>query len=208
MTDSRGATRGTLARMTDTIDTSDAHDCPAGPASPDSPDTPGASEVSYLSIQQAAAALGISERQVRRYIKARRLRAERTRGHHGVQVVIPADAVADLRGQRAALEQDALTGTDTMDTPDRPDTPAVRPADVLALVAAVADRLEAQYQARLADKDAQIADLRRVQDAARQQAEELGRERALRETAEREVAELRRSRRSVPWWVRLLVGDR
>jgi len=208
MVDSRGATRGTLARMTDTIDMPDAQDCPAGPAPPDSPDTPGASEVSYLSIQQAAAALGISERQVRRYIKARRLRAERTRGHHGVQVVIPADAVADLRGQRAALEQDALTGTDTMDTPDRPDTPAVRPADVFALVAAVADRLEAQYQARLADKDAQIAELRRVQDAARQQAEELGRERAMRETAEQEAAELRRARRQMPWWLRLLGGGR
>lgn len=189
----------------DTIDMLDAHDSPATPAPPDSPDTLGASEVSYLSIQQAAAALGISERQVRRYIKARRLRAERTRGHHGVQVVIPAVAVADLRGQRAALEQDALTGTDTMDTPDRPDAPAVRPADVLALVAVVADRLEAQYQARLADKDAQIAELRRVQDAARQQAEELGHERAMRETAEHEAAELRRVRRQAPWWLRLLL---
>ncbi len=191
--------------MMDTFDMPDAPDSPATPAPPDSPDTPDASGASYLSIQQAAAALGISERQVRRYIKARRLRAERTRGHHGVQVVIPADAVADLRGQRVALEQDALTGTDTMDTPDRP---AVRPADVLALVAAVADRLEAQYQARLADKDAQIAELRRGQDVARLQAEELGHERALREAAEHEIAELRRPRRQLPWWLRLLVGGR
>jgi len=186
--------------MTDTFDMPDAHDSPATPAPPDSPDTPDVSGASYLSIQQAAAALGISERQVRRYIKARRLHAERTRGHHGVQVVIPAAAVANLRGQRAALEQDALTGTDTM---DRPDTPAVRPADALALVAAVADRLEAQYQARLADKDAQIVELRRVQDVARMQAEELGHERALREAAEREAAELRRARRQAPWWLRL-----
>jgi len=192
--------------MTDTYDSPDAPDSPATPAPPDSPDTSDVSGASYLSIQQAAAALGISERQVRRYIKARRLHAERTRGHHGVQVVIPAAAVADLRGQRAALEQDALTGPDTMDTTDRPDTPAVRPADVLALVAAVADRLDAQYQARLADKDAQIAELRRVQDVARVQAEELGRERALREAAEREADELRRARRQMPWWLRLLLG--
>ena len=194
--------------MTDTYDSPDAPDSPATPAPPDSPDTSDVSGASYLSIQQAAAALGISERQVRRYIKARRLHAERTRGHHGVQVVIPAAAVADLRGQRAALEQDALTGPDTPDTVDRPDAPAVRPADALALVAAVADRLEAQYQARLADKDAQIADLRRVQDVARVQAEELGRERAMREAAEREVDELRRARQQMPWWLRLLLGGR
>ncbi len=202
--------------MTDTYDSPDAPDSPATPAPPGSPDTSDVSGVSYLSIQQAAAALGISERQVGRYIKARRLHAERTRGHHGVQVVIPAAAVADLRGQREALEQDALIGTDT------PDTAAVRPADVLSLIAAVTDRLEAQYQARLADKDALIGELRHRADAnddqahelarlhqvAPEQAEALGHERALREAAEREAAELRRARRMLPWFVRLWLRER
>ncbi len=206
--------------MTDTYDSPDAPDSPATPALPDSPDTSDVSKASYLSIQQAAAALGISERQVRRYIKARRLHAERTRGHHGVQVVIPAAAVADLRGQREALEQDALVGTDTPDTVDTPDTAAVRPADVLSLIAAVTDRLEAQYQARLADKDALIGELRhradanddqahelaRLHEVAREQAEALGHERALRAAAEREADELRRARRALPWWIRLFRG--
>ncbi len=37
--------------------------------------------------------------------------------------------------------------------------------------------------------------------------EELGHERALREAAERDLAELRRSCRQMPWWLRLLVGN-
>jgi len=37
--------------------------------------------------------------------------------------------------------------------------------------------------------------------------EELGHERALRGAAERDLAELRRSRRQMPWWLRPLVGN-
>jgi len=64
-----------------------------------------------------------------------------------------------------------------------------------------------QVVAPLAEaNERQAVELTRLHDLARQQAEELGRERALRETAEREAAELRRARRQAPWWVRLLVG--
>jgi len=50
-------------------------------------------------------------------------------------------------------------------------------------------------------------ELARVQEAARQQAEELGEERAVRRAAEQEVEALRRARRTRPWWVRLLLRE-
>jgi len=75
---------------------------------------------------------------------------------------------------------------------------------VQQIVAPLADANERLTTAN----ERQAAELARVHEVARQQAEELGRERAMREAAEREADELRRARRQAPWWLRLLLGGR
>ncbi len=60
-----------------------------------------------------------------------------------------------------------------------------------ALALAIGDRLEAQYQARPCRQDVLIDELRRRV-----------------EVAEREADELRRARRQMPWWLRLILGGR
>ncbi len=160
----------------DTSDTSDRSDTPGQPA---------------LSVTEAAMVLGVNERTVRRYIEKGKLRAERLEtDRHTVEMRISQAAIADYRGRRGAVEHE----TTPMDTPPGPlsglSAPlSGRPVDMPALIGAISDRLDAQYQARLADKDELIGELRR---------------RA--EVAEREAAELRRARRALPWWIRLFRG--
>jgi len=60
-----------------------------------------------------------------------------------------------------------------------------------ALALAIGDRLGAQYQARPCRQDVLIDELRRRV-----------------EVAEREADELRRARRQLPWWLRLLLVGR
>ncbi len=164
----------------DTSDTSDRSDTPGPPA---------------LSVAEAAVVLGVNERTVRRYIEKGKLHAERLEtDRHTVEMRINPAAIADYRGRRGAVEHE----TTPMDTPPGPlsglsgglSAPLPgRPVDMPALIGAISDRLDAQYQARLADKDELIAELRR---------------RA--EVAEREAAELRRARRQAAWWIRLFRG--
>jgi len=180
---------------------------PDNPDTMDMSDTPGRSDTSdvsdrsdtpdqpALSVAQAAAVLGVNERTVRRYIEKGKLRADRLEtDRHTVELRINQAAIDDYRGRRGAVEHE----TTPMDTPPGSlsglsggvSAPVSgRPVDMPALIGAISDRLDAQYQARLADKDELIGELRR---------------RA--EVAEHEAAELRRARRQMPWWVRLLVG--
>ena len=157
----------------------------------DRSDTPGRSD---MSVAQAAAVLRVNERTVRRYIEKGTLRADRLEtDRHTVELRISPAALADYRGRRGAVEH-GTTRADTSpgslsDLSDRPAPLSGRPVDMPALIGAISDRLDAQYQARLADKDELIGELRR---------------RA--EVAEQEAAELRRTRRQMPWWLRLFLG--
>ena len=183
---------GTLAAMMDTP--------PDNPDTMDMSDTPGRSDTSDMSdrsdtpapparsLAQAAAVRGVNERTGRRYIEKGKLRADRLEtDRHTVELRINQAAIDDYRGRRGAVEHEMTS----MDTPpdslsDRPAPLSGRPVDMPALIGAISDRLDAQYQARLADKDELIGELRR---------------RA--EVAEQEAAELRRVRRQAPWFIRL-----
>jgi len=173
---------------------------PDNPDTMDMSDTPGRSDTSgmsdrsdrpALSVAEAAAVLGVNERTVRRYIEKGKLRADRLETErHTVELRIKQAAIDDYRGRRGAVEHEAhLSDTPPDSLSDRPAPLSGRPVDMPVLIGAISDRLDAQYQARLADKDELIGELRR---------------RA--EVAEREAAELRRVRRQIPWWLRLLLG--
>jgi len=189
----------------DNPDTMDRSDTPGRSDTSGMSDRSDMSDRSALSAAEAAAVLGVNERTVRRYIEKGKLRADRLEtDRHTVELRINQAAIDDYRGRRGAVEHE-MTSMDT--SPDSlSDRPAPlsggvsgplsgplsgRPVDMPALIGAISDRLDAQYQARLADKDELIGELRR---------------RA--EVAEREAAELRRTRRQAPWWLRLLVGGR
>ncbi len=176
--------------MTDNPDNPDTMAQSDRPDQSDMSDTSDQSDRPALSVTEAAALLGVNERTVRRYIENGKLRADRLEtDRHTIALRISHAALEDYRGRRGAVEH----ATDRLsDTPAPLSGPlSGRPVDLPALVSAISDRLDAQYQARLADKDELIAELRRRADVA-----------------EREVAELRRSRRQLPWWLRLLVGGR
>ncbi len=166
----------------------------------DMSDTPGVPGTPALSVAEAAALLGVNERTVRRYIEKGKLAADRVLSdRHTVELRISRPALADYLGRRTAVEHEE-TGSGApsggVDTPPgtqagMPASLSARPADLSVLLVAISDRLEDQYQARLADKDELIGELRRRAEAA-----------------EREAEELRRARRRLPWWLRLLLGGR
>ncbi len=106
-------------------------------------------------------------------------------------------ATADLAGNLAAEVADGSRAL----AQERGDAATLMQKMVRQVVAPLADANERLTTAN----ERQAAELVRVHEVARQQAEDLGHERAMRETAEREVAELRRARRQMPWWVRLLL---
>ncbi len=109
-------------------------------------------------------------------------------------------ATADLAGNLAA---EVAEGSRTV-APERGVAATLMQEMVRQVVAPLADANERLTTAN----ERQAAELARVHEVARQQAEELGRERAIREAAEREADELRRARRQMPWWLRLLLGGR
>jgi excisionase family DNA binding protein len=133
------------------MDTLDTLDSPDGRDRPDSHDNVDMSEESWLRVMEVAQQLGVSERQVRRYIKNRQLPVDRTPGHHGPQIRIRQRDVELLHGRRAAVEQ----ATD--DTPHVQGLTASRPAAGLAALDIVMTRLDALYRGQLAAKDAEIA---------------------------------------------------
>jgi len=177
----------------DNPDTLDMSDTPGRSDTSDMSDMSDVSARPALSVAEVAAVLGVNERTVRRYIEKGKLRADRLEtDRHTVELRINQAALDDYRGRRGAVEHEAhLSDTPPDSLSDRPAPLSGRPVDMPALIGAISDRLDAQYQARLADKDELIGELRR---------------RA--EVAEQEAAQLRRARRQMPWWVRLLLGGR
>jgi len=172
---------------------------------------------------EAAVRLGVSERTVRRYVERGKLEARLVMTHRGEEWHIAAADVETFRQQRDAIRsrpivmenREPTAGADmAADTRGQAaDTrgQAVRtltPAVVQALVAPLVAEIE-----RLATEKGQAEgerDILRQQLAEREsQAHDLvGELRRRADVAEREAAELRRSRRQLPWWLRLLVGGR
>ncbi len=185
--------------MTDKPDNPDSMGQSDRPDQSDMSDASDRSDRPVLSVTEAATLLGVNERTVRRYIEKGKLRADRLEtDRHTIELRISHAALDDYRGRRGAVEHEAHTTDRLSDTPaplsggmfgGMSGPLSGRPADLPALVGAISDRLDAQYQARLADKDALIDELRRRADVA-----------------ECEVGELRRARRQVPWWLRLFRG--
>jgi len=172
---------------------------------------------------EAAVRLGVSERTVRRYVERGKLEARLMMTHRGEEWHIAAADVETFRQQRDAIRARPLVIEDR-ESPAPADMAAdargqgadargqafrtLTPTVVQALVAPLVAEIE-----RLATEKGQAEgerDILRQQLAEREnQAHDLvGELRRRADVAEREVAELRRSRRQLPWWLRLLVGGR
>jgi len=163
---------------------------------------------------EAAVRLGVSERTVRRYVERGKLEARLVMTHRGEEWHIAAADVETFRQQRDAIRSRPITMDDS-ESPATTDMAAdahghpvrtLTPAIVQALVAPLVAEIE-----RLATEKGQAEgerDILRQQLTEREnQAHDLvGELRRRAEVAEHEAAELRRARRQMPWWVRLLVG--
>ncbi len=192
----------------------------ADPADPTDMSAPPPFTRGDMTTTEAAVRLGVSERTVRRYVERGKLEARLVMTHRGEEWHIAAVDVETFRQQRDAIRSRPLIagdrenaagadlaadargqGADTRGQAVRTLTPAVVQALVAPLVAEI-ERLATEKGQAEGERDI----LRRQLIEREDQAQQLGHERALREVAEREVAELRRSRRQAPWWLRLLVG--
>jgi len=172
-----------------------------------------------LTTTEAAVRLGVSERTVRRYVERGKIEARLVMTHRGEEWHIAATDVEILRQQRDAIRarpvimDGAATadmsadargqGGDMRGQAVRTLTPAVVQALVTPLVAEI-ERLATEKGQAEGERDS----MRRQLDERADQAQELGRERAMRVAAEREIVELRRSRQRLPWFVRMLLGSR
>ncbi len=138
-----------------------------------------------LTVEDAAAQLRKSVESVRRYIRTGKLHAVRVEGKNTNEYRINPD---DLGAIYAHTQSHTHTTTHAGDrTPT--DVSVNAPTEAIqALMQAITAQLEAQYQARLSDKDELIGELRH---------------RA--EVAEQEAAKIYRTRRTLPWWLRLIV---
>ncbi len=195
----------------------------------------GLSNDAGLAVDEAAAHAGVSDRTIRRALKARpgdagHLPSWRVKGPRGSEYRISLAALDEWMGRRDALDSDTTnTGqTGTLDSQARLARGASQAsqADTLVQSAAVQVIIEqllapvVEANERLADANERLAtekgqaegerDILRQQLADREnQAHDLvGELRRRAEVAEREAAELRRARRQMPWWLRLLVGGR
>jgi len=193
----------------------------ADPADPTDMSAPPVFTRGDMTTTEAAVRLGVSERTVRRYVERGKLEARLVMTHRGEEWHIAAADVETFRQQRDAIRSRPIVaedrenadgtdlaadargqGADTRGQAVRTLTPAV----VQALVAPLVAEIE-----RLATEKGQAEgerDILRQQLAEREsQAHDLvGELRRRAEVAEQEAAELRRSRRSVPWWIRLFRG--
>lgn len=165
-----------------------------------------------LAVDEAAAHAGVSDRTIRRALKARpgtagHLPSWRVKGPRGSEYRISPVEVDLWMGRRDALDaldadgEDGQTGT--VDSEARQDSQArgaspARLADQGAALSILIEQVVAPIVAHLGRTQHELGAVR----------EELGRERTLREAAEREAAELRRARRRLPWWLRVLLGGR
>jgi len=166
-------------------------------------------QTSSLTVDQTAEILGKSGDTVRRYIRGGQLPAMRVQGERTVEYRLRTDDVLDLHGRLHAYVG-ADVGRQTVgahvQASDRgtEETPARVQDDAsvtrLGAAAAMQSMIE-QVIAPLAAANEQLrAQGERQQETIRLQAEELGRERALRQVAEERA--VRRQQR--PWWLRLL----
>ncbi len=189
--------RGTLAAMMDNLDNLDTGHAGAG-----------VSNDAGLAVDEAAAHAGVSDRTIRRALKARgghpgHLPSWRVKGPRGSEYRISLATLDEWMGRRDALDSDtANTGQpSTLDSQAR----LVRGASLASLAdtsvqSAAVQTIVEQLVAPLVDH------LDRTQRELGAVREELGRERHRAEVAEQEAAELRRARRQVPWWLRLFRG--
>lgn len=170
---------------------------------------------------EAAVRLGVSERTVRRYVERGKLEARLVMTHRGEEWHIAAADVETFRQQRDAIRSRPIVrddtespapadratdtrgqGADTRGQPVRTLTPAVVQALVAPLVAEI-ERLATEKGQAEGERDILRQQLAERENQAHALVGEL-RRRA--EVAEQEAAELRRSRRFVPWWIRLFRG--
>lgn len=165
----------------------------------------GLSNDAGLAVDEAAAHAGVSDRTIRRALKARgghagHLPSWRVKGPRGFEYRISLAALDEWMGRRDALDSDtATTGqANTLDSQAR----LARGASLASLAdtsvqSAAVQTIVEQLVAPLVDH------LDRTQRELGAVREELGRERHRAEVAKREVAELHLARRQVPWWLRL-----
>ncbi len=164
-----------------------------------------------LAVDEAAAHADVSDRTIRRALKARsghpgHLPSWRVKGPRGSEYRISLAALDEWMGRRDALDSDTGNASDT-GQPGTLDSQArlARGASLASL--ADTSVQSAAVQAIVEQLVAPLVDhLDRTQRELGVVREELGRERHRAEVAEREADELRRARRQLPWWLRLLLG--
>jgi len=155
-------------------------------------------DMTDMTVSQAAALLGVSSRQVHRYIDRGTLPSHWVNGSRGREKRIAASAVADLHGQRDALDEPALTDTSVKrDMADKRDMTVMSgQRDLQDLVThpavrALIDQAVTQATVPLAAELARREETIDGKDATiERQAEELGvaRERARRAQADADQA--------------------
>jgi len=164
----------------------------------------GLSNDAGLAVDEAAAHAGVSDRTIRRALKARpgaagHLPSWRVKGPRGSEYRISPVEVDLWMGRRDALDGESgqASTVDSLASQARGASPA-RQADQGAGLSILITQLLAPLVDELSRTRVELGGVR----------EELGRERTLREAAEREAEELRRARRRLPWWLRVLLGGR
>jgi len=166
-------------------------------------------DMTDMTVSQAAALLGVSSRQVHRYIDRGALPSHWVNGPRGREKRIAASAVADLHGQRDALDEPALSDTSVKrDMTDKRDRAGKRDLQDLVphpAVRALIDQAVTQATVPLAAELARREETIAGKDATiERQAEELGAARERARQAEERAAHLERTVRRRPWWWRFL----
>ncbi len=186
--------------------TMDTIDTDAGYADHDGHPGAGVSIDAGLAVDEAAAHAGVSDRTIRRALKAHTgdagyLPSWRVKGPRGSEYRIAVAALDEWMGRREALDgetrQTGKTGT--------LDSQASQASQADAIVQPVQPVQSAAVQVIVAQLVAPLVEsLERTQQELGTMREELGHERALREQAEHQLQELRRMQRARPWWLRML----
>lgn len=175
--------------------------------SPQNPKEPGGS--GWSSTTQAARALGVSSRTIRRYVEAGDLVARRKPGQGSQSTLeIDIDSLQQLRMRRLA-EGYAPTavGDKGGDAKVETETSGVDYGDTLADIIERLSRSYADARAEAASAQARLELTERAESSLR---EEVAKERGRAEEAERRSGELERelaeARRPKGWWARMFGG--
>lgn len=175
--------------------------------SPRSPTEPGGS--GWSSTTQAARALGVSSRTIRRYVEAGELVARRRPGQGSQSTLeIDIDSLQQLRMRRIAEGHvPATTGDKDGDLQTDTETSSADYGDTLA---DMIERLSRSYADARADAASAQARLELTERAESSLRDEVSRERQRAEDAERRSAELEKeleeARRPRGFWARLFGG--